>query len=478
MNLQNNEIQDEASPSYLPQYDVLRHRGPKTPDFSELPLSNEMQERLAQLTNQQIADHKEKLTRENRIPSEREVEEIQNYVAAQYRDAVYKCNIRLALWKESERILKLLRTRGLGPVRGDVTFNQQKTEYILKLDLNLFPEANPQSLLYLGADSSVEQSLPSSNSSQVRLLPTAINPNGYFELTCPVLVADFGYPFHISMQQKLVGINTDFFGAYLAGEKRFMHDVVFYVPESRFYFFDPMASQYIPTTEDKIRIWLSLILQERAWGYYMDHATTILTQFRTHAVMDEIIVKAKSLLAAEREFFEGSESHPRFVAEDSRMLNLQFTVRLFTERTIRMEEKGILTITDFMDGLKNFLQENGTSLPKHLELKHIAQETIRQIHGKGLRNDLVLPDNKSVAGWKGLRLCVGDANPVDEKQEIDQNKESGISNFHDEVEAVPPDTISEPEAAKIRQSGLSEVSALSPIIQTSPVALPEVALLN
>ena len=336
---------------------------------------------------------------------------------------------------------------------------------------------NPQCSLYLGSDSSLEESLHLTDSSSVKLPPTAVNPNDYFELTCPDLVADFGFPFHISMQHKLTGINTDFFGAYLAGERRFMHDIIFYVPESKFYFFDPMVRQYFPTTEEKIRIWLSLILQERAWGYYMDDATKILTQFRSQAVMDEIIGKAKSLLAAERGFFEGSESRPRFVAEDSKMESVQFTVRLFTERTIRLEEKSILTITDFMDGLKNYLQAKGTSLPKQQELRKIAQEAIRQIHGKGLRNDLVLPDHKSVAGWKGLRLCAGNDNPAEEPHGMEQSEEFETIGLPDAVEPVSWDAKSEPEMAKSDNPDYPNHPRWAQSVKPD-VASPEVALLS
>ena len=404
MNPPMKELEDSRLPSSLPELDVLRHWTAPAIDLSRYPLPNHAEEQITLETKQEMESLNERYRLEGREASEQESDQIQLAVRERHQKQYSEGVIKFALWRESERILRILRTKGLGPVLDESTFNQHQLEYIRKLDLKCFPEANPNSLLFIGADPSIDKWFTPPDYPDVKLPSLGIGPNEYFALTCPELVANFGYPFHISIYQRLVGINTDFFAAYLGGQKRFYHRVVFYVPEARFYFLDPQARQYIPTTEQKMRIWLSLVLQERAWGVCLDHATTILTQYRSNDVMDEILRKAKSLLAAERGYFKDNETHPRFVVEESGKKDLQVTVRLFLEAQVCLDEKSILRVTDFMDGLKNYLRTISASLPKHQELKTIVQANMREIHHKGLRNDLILADGGFARGWKGLRL--------------------------------------------------------------------------
>ena len=88
-----------------------------------------------------------------------------------------------------------------------------------------------------------------------------IGPNAYFELSRPQLVADWGYPFYSTVvegiqQEKIIGLNSDFWAAFMGGDKRLGHDLVFFIPESRFYFFDLVVGCYVPTSEEKVRLGL------------------------------------------------------------------------------------------------------------------------------------------------------------------------------------------------------------------------------
>jgi hypothetical protein len=83
------------------------------------------------------------------------------------------------------------------------------------------------------------------------------------------------------------------------------------------------------------------------------------------------------------------------------------TVRAFIESQVAPDESHILTISECVSQLQSFCQERGESLPSYKEVKVIVQMKMREIYGKGVRNDLVLPDNRCVAGWKGLRLETG-----------------------------------------------------------------------
>jgi hypothetical protein len=91
---------------------------------------------------------------------------------------------------------------------------------------------------------------------------------------------------------------------------------------------------------------------------------------------------------------------------------------------------------------------------------------------------LLLPNHKNVAGWKGLRLCVGNVDTAEEQLGTEHHHESGQPGLFEAVGAVTADPKSEPEMAKIRQSGLSAPSALGEISQTPPATSAEVALLS
>jgi len=136
-----NENGGAACSSYLPELDVLRHRRPKKDDFSKLPLSKSVEDRIAQETIQEIDNLNERCQLEGKKGTEQEVEEIRLSVQAKHQDGLFTSQMKVALLLESERILKILRTRGFGPVLDDSTLKQRKAEYIAQLDLKCFPEA-------------------------------------------------------------------------------------------------------------------------------------------------------------------------------------------------------------------------------------------------------------------------------------------------------------------------------------------------
>ena len=226
----------------------------------------------------------------------------------------------------------------------------------------------------------------------------------------------YGYPFLTSIPknapagsvalfvEKLLGINVNFFGAYVGGDKRLGHSVVFYVPEGKFYFLDPAVNVFVPTTEDKIRLGLSLTLQRHAGGLPVNQAQTILKEYCSPATLDEIIYKAKTLLSVDRGFFEGPHANRRVIVEDEAAKRVAVTVRSFIETQIEADDGGVLTITECFEYLQSYLGHQGTALNGIKGLREVLRDKIREVYGKGLRNDLVLPGEKCAMGWKGLNL--------------------------------------------------------------------------
>lgn len=391
---------------------ILRPRTVTKIDFSNFPRPKVIDELIDQDIKQQIQLLDEQYRLEGRKVSGKEAYEIKLHVRAKHQAQFIEKGIKLALWFQSERILFILRTRGLVAELDSSIINQRRIDFIANLDLQQFPEADANSPLYLGVRPLNEEDLLSDYITSTHFTKGA-GPNQYFELISPGLVQEWGYPFFTSVKggkgagspkECIVGINVDFFAAFLAGERRYGHDLVYLVPEQRFYFLDPLFQQYVPTSEEKLRLGLSQTLQQRAWGLELDQATLILNQFRSKQVFDEILGKAKALLATDRGFFDGPQGKTRFIQKDQVADNIATKVREFIESEIAVDESSILTIKECLPALDSYLQKSGISRPVHKEIKLVVQSKIREIHKRGLRNDLILPDSRCVAGWRGLRL--------------------------------------------------------------------------
>jgi hypothetical protein len=135
------------------------------------------------------------------------------------------------------------------------------------------------------------------------------------------LVSNHGLPFYCvftgedESNERITGINTNFWAAFLGGDKRLSHSVVFYLPEQLFYFLDVPNGRYVLTSEGKLLLGISLALQEIAAGLNISTANMLLETFQTKAIFHEIIEKAKSLLAADVGFFSGSKARERWGAQ-------------------------------------------------------------------------------------------------------------------------------------------------------------------
>jgi len=316
------------------------------------------------------------------VTNERGHRKITQQVKDKYHQLHREHRARTLLWLQSERTLNLLRSKGQMPTPTQDQVDQAMLRFVQGLDLNRFPE--------------IDESFP------------CVDPNHFFEISRPQLVADWGWPFYTtvvegSQQEKIIGINSDWWGAFLGGDHRLGHDVVFFVPESQFYAFDVVLGCYVPTTDDKMRLWASQSLQNRAWGQDASLATTILQEFRTRKVFDTIITTAKAILAADESFFHGRDARPKWGGVP-KPGEVQVIVDTFVKEQVEQADGGIMPLGDIL------LQLGKTSAvsANKKELTQTVNDSIRSTFNRGLRNDLRLPDNRTVAGWKGLRLRVAE----------------------------------------------------------------------
>jgi hypothetical protein len=129
---------------------------------------------------------KEKYRPSGKKPSGKEVHEIRLNVSKRQRKHYFQRNLSLALWDKSEEILDWLRIKAVYPPPDQETINQNIGKFFGRLNLKEFPEADPNSPLYLGRKpitvDSVEKSCFAGFAASLSQFKQPIGPNEYFEL--------------------------------------------------------------------------------------------------------------------------------------------------------------------------------------------------------------------------------------------------------------------------------------------------------
>jgi hypothetical protein len=379
----------------------------------------------------------------------------------------------VVLWDQSERTLALLRSRGQHSPTSEASRNKALARFQRHLDFQRFPEANPESLFCLGPNRKRRFDFNHPKK------PVSLNL--YFEETRPELVLDFGFAFHSTIpherdrflmpredpgtvrlpEEKIIGINTLFWAAFLGGDHRLFHDVIFFEPEQQFYFYDLVADCYLPTSEQKLRLWLSHTLEGLAWGQLPEVATMILKEFRSKIVFDEILARAKALLAADPTFFSGPGAESRFhqnqLVPSPRMH--ENAISAFIAAQIEVANDEVLPVTECMKLAERWYRLNEIQSPPPQELKSYLEQAILKIHNRSVRNDLKSADGTHVRSWKGLRLCV----PHQISSDSEQNTASDpMSELLRTSGVLPADTITKPEAGKIPEAAVTSLPELAP----------------
>ena len=320
-----------------------------------------------------------------RSPRKDEYLKICQNIESKFQQRNYEIGAKVALWEYSERNLNLLRTKGLVQL-GDEQRRLALFKFIQSVQLDEFPE-----LRLSGSD--------------------RVGINQWFELTQPELVAQYGSPFYTTITepvesddsypvqeapiepQNVVGINTDAWAALLGGDHRLGHGVIYYRPDSAFYYLDLVAGCYVPTSDEKVRLVASQSLQRCAWGQESNLATILLTTFRTKKVLEEMITKSKTILATDEGFFTEPNALPRWTGGKN-ATDADAGVVSFVEEQIESAEGDILSLGDCL----NQFESVSTTTLSRKETSQKINDAIRELHGVGLRNDLILK-GRQVKGW-------------------------------------------------------------------------------
>jgi hypothetical protein len=240
-------------------------------------------------------------------------------------------------------------------------------------------------------------------------------PSKYFNKRYPDISLAYGAAFlehayedgNEFKRVSVVGMNDDFFAGLLGGDKALGHQVVFYVPEQQFYFYDCRFGYFVPTTEEKLMILLSqyLIRCCQEMPHFTDIGNLFIT-FRSEARLKRIVQKAKSLLSADRSFFEAPNGHKRRCGDRILDPAIEPAHKLFIREAIIAEPERILTTNECFENYTAYCEIQKLEPAERKSFTGLMTEGIKEQFGLGFRKDLKGADGKYHRGWKGLTCQV------------------------------------------------------------------------
>lgn len=198
-----------------------------------------------------------------------------------------------------------------------------------------------------------------------------------------------------------MAMNELFFGAALAGADELGVKVVYYPPDSKFYFFDPIEGQFFPTTENKIKNLLSGYIIKCAASMPPSVAIqTLFVDFRKPERLKAVVELAKSILAVDESYFGEKSPFKRVDGSENTIRQ----IRKFVDESVQENEESILTATDAYKKFCIFCSYNGFTPLERKNFMEYAIKIIREKYGLGIRKDILNDQKKYCEAWKGLRL--------------------------------------------------------------------------
>ena len=210
-------------------------------------------------------------------------------------------------------------------------------------------------------------------------------------------------PFGMSGRCTPVLLNKDFLAATLGGDQGLGHQIVFYPPEKCFYFYDPRVLAFCPATDEKIQLLASNLLVKAA-GACSHRVDTrpLLEDFRKPTVLRQIVKLAKTTLQTENTFFEGKHGKVRYIDGKLVKPSDQSTCLLFVKNVIAGTPGALLPISDAHVHYLEFCRVKQLPEMAPAEFKKSLPKIVQETYNKKLRHDIPGQSGKHQHGWAGL----------------------------------------------------------------------------
>ena len=199
-------------------------------------------------------------------------------------------------------------------------------------------------------------------------------------------------------------INEDFFAAMLGGEKGLGHKIV-YEEQSGFWFLDPKVDLFRLASPLKMELLLSNYLVKclEAMGSRVDQTQFARDYLEPHLIK-RIVEKSKVVLEVDSSFFNGEHAHSRIL--NGRVLSplLINPPEEFIMSAFQPEEGCSVLVTDAYQEFLCYCQLGNFQRIKFKEFKEIAKELILERYQLGFRHDIRTAEGRQTHGWKHIRL--------------------------------------------------------------------------
>ena len=239
-------------------------------------------------------------------------------------------------------------------------------------------------------------------------------PSEWFALKFPDSVARFGCPFLEVRQSSCDGftritpiaLNHDFFAGLLGGDVKLSHSVIYYEPEMQFYYLEPVQNIYKPTTPEKLQNYYRAMILRCAQELNGEtDKLNLFAEFRSDKNARAVTNRAKTILAAGREFFSATSPHQRIRGPELH----ERLMRVLCETMLERSEGSCLTVTQAYQVFCRLAQQRQLDQLKRSMFKATMQDLVKDVHGLGLRRDVPDLVGKQQEAWRGLKLvdCEG-----------------------------------------------------------------------
>jgi hypothetical protein len=234
-------------------------------------------------------------------------------------------------------------------------------------------------------------------------------PNEWFVDKFPSQTKQFGLPFLQMRESSCDGFsrvtpiapNVDFFASMLGGDVKLGHSVVYFEPEMQFYFKEPVQQLYKPTSPEKLQNLYRGLLIRCAQELNNDvNILNLFVEFRSDKTAKAVVQRAKSVLACDSSYFSATSKYQRIRGEEL----FERLMRVLCETMLERSEGTCLTVTQAYQAFCKLSQQRQLGQLKRSMFKEIMKDLIRDVHGLGLRRDVLDSENKQQEAWKNIRL--------------------------------------------------------------------------
>ena len=283
-------------------------------------------------------------------------------------------------WRESERILGILRQQSAEPIdAGNIESWYQRVRGF--------------------AGTAEEENPRTANQWFARRFPTEAYRYGpaFFSES---LTKD---PFQQTKFRSAL-LNEDFFAAILAGEQGLGHRIV-YEEDTGFWFHDPRVDLYRLASVLKMELLLSnyLVKCAEAVGAGVNQATLV-ADYRESHLIKRIVEKSKAVLEVDSEFFASKHGNSRILNGRVLAPSLFKAPEKFVLSAFQPEEGSSVMVTEAYQEFLCYCQLGHLKSVEFKEFKRIARELILERYQLGFRHDLRTAEGRQTHGWKHIRL--------------------------------------------------------------------------